>query len=133
MSILPESISRVQTTAGELVHDPLVCGIDRATDCPACQRARQQSERAAADRLTPTWLRLWRRLCERFPLIRRGARKLGEGEFPAPWPAGDVARLARTLSDPDAREPIAAALAPEIFAIARQAVRAELHAERGAR
>lgn len=128
MRILTPPQSHVQP-----LHDPLVCGLDIVLDCPACQRARRQAEHAALDRLTPAWLRSWRRLRERFPQIRRGARDLDEGEIPKPFPDGEVARLVRTLADAKAREPIAAALTPEIFAIARHAVRAELAGGGGAK
>jgi hypothetical protein len=121
MPILPDGLA-------SSTHDPLVCGLDLETDCSACRRARL----AKIDRLTPSWLRLWNQIRKRFHLVRRGTGDdLGPDQVSAPLSAFEVARLVRTLCDPAAAQPIVAALAAELFALARQAVRAELQAERG--
>jgi hypothetical protein len=114
-------------------HDPVLCGIDPddpSTDCDACQRARAEADRAEIERHAPIWLRLWNRLRQRFALLQRASRT---EQPPDPIPPKEFTGLVRALCEPQYREPFAAALAPEIFAIARQAVRAELAAERRAR
>ena len=108
----------------------VVCGLDPLTDCPTCRGAREKATRAKIDRLTPPWLSLWNRLRQGFALLQRAWRA---EQPPDPMPPKEFAGLVRALCEPQYRKPFAAALAPEIFAIARQVARAELAAERRAR